>query len=263
MMHQYNVLIRTILDQGSRRLDRTGVGAVGIFNWQMEFDLRRAFPLVSQKETRWKVAFLEMLWFLRGEKNVKWLNDNGSKLWDAWADDHGRVGRIYGFQWRNWNNEGIDQISKMIDGLKNNEHGRRHIVSAWNVADLPYMSLPPCHWAHQCYVDHGWLDLKLFLRSSDVMLGLPFNIAQYALLTHLYGRATGLIPRRLIVDIGDAHIYNTHLEAARLVTDRIPEPQNPKLLISTENTDIDGYTMDDFHVVGYQPMPFIKLPVAV
>lgn len=217
-MEQYINLGKRILAEGEPRHDRTGVGAYSVFGANMTFDLRERFPLVTVKETRWKTAFLEMLWFLRGEPDTRWLNDHGCKLWDAWAkNDDGYLGPIYGVNWRSWstsrtfvNGSGkevfgsvlsFDQVRNLIDGLKNNPHGRRHLVSAWNVSDLSDMALPPCHWAHQCYVSNdGHLDLKLFLRSSDFALGLPFNIAQYALLTHLYARAAGLTARRLIVD---------------------------------------------------------------
>lgn len=266
---QYVNLINKIVRYGTPREDRTGVGTQGIFGYNMEFDLRDHFPIVSLKETRWKVAFLEMLWFLRGESHTQYLHDHGSKLWDAWADAHGNLGPVYGVNWRKWPDyEGgsIDQVANLIDGLRNNQHGRRHIVTAWNVTDLPQMALPPCHHSHQCYVDNGYLDLKLFLRSSDVMLGLPFNICGYALLTHLYARAAGLEARRLLVDIGDAHIYSNHFDGALEVVNRANEPNAfgaPLLNIKTSNIDIDGYKPDDFEVLYYNPKPHIKLEVAV
>jgi thymidylate synthase len=271
-MKQYVELGKRILAEGELRHDRTGVGTLSVFDAHMTFDLRERFPLVTVKETKWKVAFLEMLWFLRGEPSTMWLREQGCKLWDAWADKDGYVGPIYGAQWRSWWSEGvgvcIDQTAELIRGLKNHPHGRRHMVSAWNVGELNDMALPPCHWAHQCYVSNdGHLDLKLFLRSSDFALGLPFNIAQYALLTHLYARAAGLTARRLIVDIGDAHIYSNHVDTMQAVLDRACLSQmgvcSAELLFNTENTDIDGYAPDDFAIVGYEHHDHVPLPVAV
>lgn len=264
-MKNYIDLVQRVLRDGEERLDRTGVGALSVFSGCIEWDLRERFPLVTAKETRWKTAFLELLWFLRGEKTVKWLNENGSKLWNPWADEYGRVGRIYGFQWRNWNNEGIDQIKTMVDGINSNPSGRRHIVSAWNVGDLKYMGLPPCHAWHQCYSGGDeWLDMQVYQRSWDLALGAPFNIAQYALLLHLYARATGRKPRRLIFAYGDAHIYLNHINAMRKVCEDGPvDDDRATLLINTDNTDIDGYKPDDFDVTGYNPRLFVKLEVAV
>ena len=268
-MKQYIELGKRILAEGELRHDRTGVGAYSVFGANMTFDLRERFPLVTVKETRWKTAFLEMIWFLRGEDNTAWLHQHGCKLWDAWADADGFVGPIYGVNWRRWQADGygncFDQVNILINGLKNNPHGRRHIVSAWNVADLNVMALPPCHWAHQCYVSNdGHLDLKLFLRSSDFALGLPFNVAGYALLTHLYARAAGLTARRLIVDIGDAHIYSNHVDAMREVLERPSlSGRGPALVIDTYNIDIDGYKPEDFAIVGYEHHDHVPLSVAV
>jgi thymidylate synthase len=229
--------------------------------------------LVTVKETRWKTAFLEMLWFLRGEDHTDYLHEHNCKLWDAWADDKGWVQRIYGIQWRKWYKYDIDgcveidQVKNLIEGLKTNPNGRRHIVSAWNVGELDEMALPPCHYVHQCYTSEGYLDLKLIMRSSDFALGLPFNIAAYAMLTHLYARATGLKPRKLIVDLGDCHIYTNHVEQMKEVLERPlieDDHYNPtRLVIATENTDIDGYKPSDFLVVNYKHHPFVPLPVAV
>lgn len=273
-MRPYIDLVQDILRHGDRRDDRTGVGTLSIFDAKLSFDLRYRFPLVTLKETRWKIAFLEMLFFISGQTNAKWLNEHGSKLWDAWADEDGYLGPIYGYQWRGWGTytmtdhliyERIDQVRMLIEGLKTNPTGRRHIVSAWNVGDLREMALPPCHWAHQTYVTNdGHLDLKVFIRSSDVALGLPFNVAQYALLTHLYARAAGLTARRLIVDIGDAHLYLDHVDAMReAVSTRSPVDCQPQLWIKTDNTDIDGYKPEDFDITGYTFHPHIPLPVAV
>lgn len=271
-MKQYIELGKRILAEGELRHDRTGVGAYSVFGANMTFDLRERFPLVTVKETRWKTAFLEMLWFLRGEDNTSWLNEHGCKLWDAWADGNGRVGPIYGVQWRRWADwpfaAHYDQVRIVVNGLKNNPHGRRHIVSAWNVGELSNMALPPCHWAHQCYVSNdGHLDLKLFLRSSDFALGLPFNIAQYALLTHLYARAAGLSARRLIVDIGDAHIYSNHVDAMREVLERACLSElgacSAELIFNTTNTDIDGHRPEDFDISNYEHHDHVPLQVAV
>ena len=268
-MKQYIELGQRILAEGELRHDRTGVGTISVFGANMTFDLRERFPLVTVKETRWKTAFLEMLWFLRGEDNTDYLHEHGCKLWDAWADADGFVGPIYGVNWRRWQADGcgncFDQVNILVNGLKNNPHGRRHIVSAWNVADLNVMTLPPCHWAHQCYVSNdGHLDLKLFLRSSDFALGLPFNVAGYALLTHLYARAAGLTARRLIVDIGDAHIYSNHVDAMREVLERPSlSGRGPALVIDTYNIDIDGYKPEDFAIVGYEHHDHVPLSVAV
>lgn len=266
-MKQYIDLGRRILAEGELRTDRTGIGTLSVFGHNMTFDLRERFPLVTVKETRYKTAFLEMLWFLRGESNTAWLHEHGCKLWDAWADSNGELGPIYGAQWRQAGGvEGgtTDQVTELIEGLKTNPHSRRHIVSAWAIDDLPYMALPPCHWAHQCYVSNdGHLDLKLFLRSSDFGLGLPFNIAQYALLTHLYARTADLTARRLIVDIGDAHIYSNHVEKLREVLILEPIQDECILLFDTSNVDIDGYHPDDFIVEDYRHRPFVSLPVAV
>lgn len=263
-MKQWTDLIQHVIQNGEWRPDRTGVGTLSVFGGHMKFDLRERFPLVQAKETRWKVAFLEMLWFLRGERTTKWLNENGSKLWDAWADEYGRLGRIYGSQWRNWNNEGIDQIKAVINGVRLTPFGRRHIVSAWQVSDLSYMALPPCHWAHQLYAaDGGWLDMQVNQRSWDLALGAPFNIAQYALLLHLYARATDRKPRHLHFSYGDAHVYLNHVGALDEMLNRRWTEDSAKLVINTDNTDIDGYKPDDFEIVGYKPQPFIKLEVAV
>lgn len=264
-MQEYKNLIRRILVNGEiRGNERTGVGTVSVFNHNMTFDLRQRFPLVTIKETRWKTAFLEMLWFLRGESNIKWLNERGCKLWDAWADKDGNLGPIYGVQWRQSGGL-LDQINQMIWGLKNNPQSRRHIVTAWEPTDIPFMALPPCHWAHQCYISNdGGLDLTLFMRSSDVALGLPFNIAQYALLTHLYARAAGLTPRYLHVSLGDAHLYLNHVGAMTEVVELDSrEWALTKLVINTDNTDIDGYKPEDFNIEGYSHHPHVKLEVAV
>jgi len=272
-MQQYVDLVNRVLREGEPRADRTGVGTLAVFGGRIEFDLRERFPLVTVKETRWKTAFLEMLWFLRGETNTKYLHRHGCTLWDAWADGRGDLGPVYGAQWRRWEvptdyyadeAESVDQIAVLIDGLKNNPQGRRHIVSAWNVAELDYMALPPCHWAFQCYVSNsGELDMQVNQRSWDLALGAPFNIAQYALLLTLLARATGLEPRKLAFAFGDAHIYQNHVEAMREVVQRPLLDDIATLAIGTDNRGIDRYRLDDFQVLGYLPHPFVKLDVAV
>lgn len=270
-MKQYVDLVNRVLREGEPRADRTGVGTLAVFGGRIEFDLRERFPLVTVKETRWKTAFLEMLWFLRGETNTKYLHRHGCTLWDAWADEHGNLGPVYGAQWRSWMVHDLfgqatryDQIAVLIDGLKNNPQGRRHIVSAWNVAELDDMALPPCHWAFQCYVSNsGELDLQVNQRSWDLALGAPFNIAQYALLLTLLARATGLEPRKLAFVFGDAHIYQNHIEPMCEVVQRPVVDDIATLAIATDNTDIDLYYPEDFRVYGYAPHPFVKLDVAV
>ena len=269
-MQQYVDLVNRVLREGEPRADRTGVGTLAVFGGRIEFDLRERFPLVTVKETRWKTAFLEMLWFLRGETNTEYLHRHGCTLWDAWADKRGDLGPVYGAQWRRWDvstdyyEESVDQNAVLIDGLKNNPQGRRHIVSAWNVADLERMALPPCHWAFQCYVSNsGELDMQVNQRSWDLALGAPFNIAQYALLLTLLARATCLEPRKLAFAFGDAHIYQNHIEPMREVVQRPVVDDIATLGIATDNTGIDLYFPEDFRVYGYAPHPFVKLDVAV
>ena len=267
-MKQYVELLENILVEGEERGDRTGVGTLSIFGGQLSFDLRDHFPLVTIKKTLWKSAFIEMLWFLRGENNTSFLKANNVPIWDDWADAEGNLGPIYGVQWRKWpgqNNTTIDQVKLLIDGIKKNPNGRRHIVTAWNPTFLSVMGLPPCHRDFQCYVSNdGHLDLMMSIRSWDTALGGPFNIAQYALLTHLIARATGLTPRFLKINYGDAHLYSNHVTP---ITDmlvlREPMAGTAKLVINTENVDIDGYKPEDFDITGYECHPFVKLPIAV
>ena len=266
-MQNYINLVRRIITEGEVRKDRTGVGTLSIFGGSIEWDLRDRFPLVTAKETRWKTAFLEMLWFLRGESHTNYLQKHGSRLWDAWADQFGELGPIYGVQWRSWADGCllIDQVKALINGIKTSPAGRRHIVSAWNVADIDLMALPPCHAWHQCYTGGDeWLDMQVYQRSWDIALGAPFNIAQYALLLHLYARATGRKPRRLVFAYGDAHLYLNHVDAmTKVINDGPVWGDSAKLIIRTDNTDIDGYKPDDFDIEGYHPRPFVKLEVAV
>ena len=275
---QYRDLVKRILSEGEERKDRTGTGTISVFGGHMKFDLRERFPLVQCKETRYKVAFLEMLWFLRGEGNTSYLTQNSCKLWDAWADDVGDLGQIYGVNWRRWKSyyevegyhgdyttyDNIDQVKEVINGILNNPTGRRHIVSAWNVGELDEMALPPCHWAHQLYATNdGQLDMQVNQRSWDVGLGASFNIAQYALLLHLYARATGRAPRYLNFSYGDAHLYKDHIEQMKEVVERDMCYDTATLVFKTDNTDIDGYKPEDFEVVDYSHNGFVKLKVSV
>jgi len=292
---QYVDLLNKILSEGERREDRTGVGTLSIFGGQLSFDLRQRFPLVTIKKTLWKHAFIEMLWFLRGEPNIKYLHDHGVHIWDQWAKPDGSLGPVYGVQWRRWPGAAyeafgedrfkhhsiltrepgrtvvfeppIDQIKNLIERIKTRPRDRRLIVSAWNPAYVEKMGLPPCHRDFQCYVSNdGHLDLMMAIRSWDTCLGGPFNIAQYALLTHLLARATSLKPRHLKINYGDAHIYLNHVEKMREILsspDRAPIDCPTGLDILTDNTDIDGYKPEDFDIVGYRSHPFVKLEVAV
>lgn len=268
-MKQVHQLWNKILTEGEERLDRTGVGTLSIFGGQVCFDLRERFPLVTLKKTLFKSAFTEMLWFLRGENNTSYLKEYGIPIWDDWADADGNLGPIYGVQWRKWPSKipgfTIDQVKLLIDGIKQNPNGRRHIVTAWNPTYLSEMGLPPCHRDFQCYVSNdGHLDLMMAIRSWDTALGGPFNIAQYALLTHLIARATGLKPRHLKINYGDAHLYLNHVEKIHdVITLHQPIECDTQLVINTDNIDIDGYKPSDFDITGYESHPFVKLPIAV
>ena len=268
---QYKELVKRVLTDGEERQDRTGTGTLSVFGGQMKFDLRERFPLVQCKETRHKVAFLEMLWFLRGEGNTKYLNENGCKLWDAWSDKKGNLGPVYGEQWRFWKTGNVDgwmtykdQVAEVIENLIEKPNSRRHIVSAWNVRELDEMALPPCHWAHQLYATNdGHLDMMTHQRSWDIGLGTSFNIAQYALLLHLYARATGRKPRYLHFSYGDAHLYKDHVEIMKEVVERPTISDNAQIVFHTENTGVDGYNPEDFEIVGYASHGFAKLHVSV
>jgi thymidylate synthase len=301
-MQQYKDLIIRCLFKGEQRDDRTGVGTTSIFGASLDIDVRGGFPLVTLKKTLWRSAFIEMLWFLRGESNIDYLKEHNVKIWDAWADKAGNLGPVYGVQWRHWpgklhaltddellNNsfeatdfvgfaphraesgkavylyqKHHDQLKELIDGIKQNPSGRRHIVTAWNPGFIADMGLPPCHRDFQCYVTNdGHLDLMMSQRSADLLLGVPFNIAQYSLLLHLLARATNLKARRLRINYGDVHIYKNHMEAATELVKREPLSCKSELVINTDNTDIDGYTINDFNIEGYESYPFINLTVAV
>ena len=260
---QYLNLLRDILDNGVRRDDRTGTGTLGVFGRQMRFDLSKGFPLLTTKKLHTRSIFIELLWFLRGETNIAWLKDNGVSIWDEWADAEGELGPVYGKQWRSWaapNGQSIDQISKLVHGLKTNPNSRRHIVSAWNPADVDDMALPPCHCLFQFFVADGKLSCQLYQRSADVFLGVPFNIASYALLTHMLAKVVGLEPGDFVHTFGDAHLYLNHLEQAELQLTRAPLPL-PTLTV-TDKTDLFGFELSDFIVSDYAPWPHIKAEVS-
>ncbi len=261
---QYLNLLRDILDNGVRRDDRTGTGTLGVFGRQMRFDLSKGFPLLTTKKLHTRSIFIELLWFLRGETNIAWLKDNGVSIWDEWADTNGDLGPVYGKQWRSWaapNGASIDQIQKLVHGLKTNPNSRRHIVSAWNPADVDDMALPPCHCLFQFFVADGKLSCQLYQRSADVFLGVPFNIASYALLTHMLARVVGLEPGDFVHTFGDAHLYLNHLEQAELQLSRAPLPL-PTLTVADKD-DLFGFELSDFVVNDYQSWPHIKAAVAV
>lgn len=261
---QYLNLLRDILDNGVRRDDRTGTGTLGVFGRQIRFDLSKGFPLLTTKKLHTRSIFIELLWFLRGDTNIGWLKDNGVGIWDEWADANGDLGPVYGKQWRSWaapNGQSIDQIQKLIHGLKTNPNSRRHIVSAWNPADVDDMALPPCHCLFQFFVADGKLSCQLYQRSADVFLGVPFNIASYALLTLMLAQVLGLEPGDFVHTFGDAHLYLNHLEQAELQLTRQPLPL-PTLTVAPKS-DLFAYQLSDFVLSDYTPWPHIKAAVAV
>ncbi len=264
-MKQYLDLMRHVLEHGTAKEDRTGTGTVSVFGHQMRFDLSRGFPVVTTKKLHLKSIIHELLWFLRGDTNVKYLRDNGVSIWDEWADPNGELGPVYGYQWRSWPTPGgghIDQISQVIDQLKNNPDSRRIIVSAWNVAQIEQMALPPCHAFFQFYVADGRLSCQLYQRSADIFLGVPFNIASYALLTMMMAQVTGLQPGDFVHTLGDAHLYRNHLEQAQLQLSRTPYAL-PQMKINPAVTSLFDFSYEDFALVGYEHHPHIKAPVAV
>ena len=261
---QYLTLLRDILDNGATRDDRTGTGTRGVFGRQMRFDLQRGFPLLTTKKLHLKSIIYELLWFLRGDTNVRWLQERGVKIWDEWAGADGELGSVYGKQWRSWaspDGSSIDQIEKLVHGLKTNPHSRRHIVSAWNPADVEDMALPPCHCLFQFFVAEGKLSCQLYQRSADVFLGVPFNIASYALLTLMLARVAGLQPGEFIHTLGDAHLYLNHLEQAEEQLSRQPRPM-PVMYVAHRD-DLFAFEYEDFALEGYDPHPHIKAAVAV
>ena len=264
-MKQYLDLLRHILDHGVVKHDRTGTGTLSTFGYQMRFDLADGFPLLTTKKLHLKSIIYELLWFLAGDTNVRYLQEHGVRIWNEWADADGDLGHIYGYQWRSWpdyNGGHIDQISEAVDTIRHNPDSRRIIVSAWNVADLPAMNLPPCHALFQFYVADGRLSLQLYQRSADCFLGVPFNIASYALLLKMMAQVTGLEAGEFVHTLGDAHLYLNHLDQARLQLTREPRPL-PQIVVNPEVKDIFGFSYDDFSLEGYDPHPHIKAEVSV
>ena len=264
-MKQYQDLLRRILDEGVVKSDRTGTGTKSVFGHQMRFDLSQGFPLVTTKKLHLKSIIYELLWFLRGDTNVKYLQDHGVSIWDEWADEDGNLGHIYGYQWRSWpdyRGGHIDQIREVVDQIQHNPDSRRMIVSAWNVADLRTMNLPPCHLLFQFYVAEGRLSLQLYQRSADTFLGVPFNIASYALLLTMVAQVCGLQPGEFIHTTGDTHLYLNHLDQARLQLSREPRPL-PRLVVNPEVKDLFDFRFEDFAIEGYDPWPHIKAAVSV
>ncbi len=264
-MKQYQTLLREILDNGTDKSDRTGTGTRSIFGYQMRFDMADGFPLLTTKKVHLKSIIYELLWFLKGDTNVHYLQEHGVRIWNEWADENGDLGHIYGYQWRSWpdyNGGHIDQIKEAIETIKNNPDSRRIIVSAWNVGDLGNMNLPPCHAFFQFYVADGRLSLQLYQRSADTFLGVPFNIASYALLLLMVAQVTGLKPGHFVHTLGDAHIYNNHFEQVNLQLQRTPR-QLPRMIINPEVKDIFDFKFEDFQLEGYDPYPAIKGTVSV
>ena len=264
-MQQYLDLMQKILDEGVEKSDRTGTGTKSIFGHQMHFDLSEGFPLVTTKKIHLKSIIHELIWFLKGSTNIKYLKEKGVSLWDAWADENGELGPVYGAQWRSWPNPGkepIDQITNLIDGLKNDPDSRRHIVSGWNPTLIDQMALPPCHTLFQFYVANGNLSCQLYQRSADVFLGVPFNIASYALLTHMIAQVCELKPYRFVHTLGDAHLYLNHLDQANLQLTRDPKSL-PRLKLNKEVKEISDFKYEDIEILDYEFHPLISAPIAV
>ncbi len=264
-MRQYLELLRHVLEHGAEKADRTGTGTRSVFGWQMRFDLAEGFPLVTTKKLHLRSIIHELLWFIRGDTNIAYLRDNKVTIWDEWADANGDLGPVYGKQWRHWtglDGREIDQLRWVVDEIQRNPDSRRLIVSAWNVAELPQMALMPCHTMFQFYVANGKLSCQLYQRSADIFLGVPFNIASYALLTHMIARHCGLGVGDFVHTLGDAHVYSNHFEQAREQLARAPRPL-PKLVLAPEAADLFAMRYEDIAIEGYEPLPAIKAPVAV
>ena len=264
-MRNYLNLIEKVLQDGVEKSDRTGTGTVSIFGHQMRFDLSESFPCLTTKKLHLRSIIHELIWFLTGDTNIKYLNDNGVSIWDEWADENGNLGPVYGSQWRSWqtaDGDTIDQITQVVDNIRNNPDSRRLIVSAWNVAEVPKMKLPPCHTLFQFYVADGRLSCQLYQRSADIFLGVPFNIASYALLTCMIAQVCDLQPGEFIHTLGDAHLYNNHIEQAKLQLTREPKTP-PTLKLNPEIKSIFDFKFEDISIENYEPHPHIKAPVAV
>lgn len=264
-MKQYLQLLEHIVTSGVDKADRTGTGTRSVFGYQMRFDLSAGFPCVTTKKLHLRSIIVELLWFLRGETNIAYLRENGVRIWDEWADADGELGPVYGQQWRSWptpSGKKVDQIADLIVSLRENPDSRRHIVSAWNVADVPHMALPPCHCLFQFYVAEGKLSCQLYQRSADVFLGVPFNIASYALLTMMLAQTSGLVPGDFVHTLGDAHLYNNHLQQAQLQLTRAPR-QLPTMRVNPDVKDLFAFRYEDFELTDYDPHPHIKATVAV
>ena len=264
-MRQYLDLMSHVLEHGDRKTDRTGTGTLSVFGWQMRFRLQDGFPLLTTKKLHTRSIIHELLWFLQGDTNIRYLKENGVSIWDEWADENGDLGPVYGKQWRHWqtaDGRGVDQITRLIEGIKRNPDSRRHLVTAWNPGEVENMALPPCHALFQFYVANGRLSCQLYQRSADIFLGVPFNIASYALLTHMVAQACELEPGDFIWTGGDCHLYLNHLEQAREQLSREPRPL-PQLRINPAVKDVFAFRFEDFALEGYDPHPPIKAPVAV
>jgi thymidylate synthase len=264
-MRQYLDLMSHVLEHGDRKTDRTGTGTLSVFGWQMRFRLQDGFPLLTTKKLHTRSIIHELLWFLQGDTNIRYLKENGVSIWDEWADENGDLGPVYGKQWRHWqtaDGRGVDQITRLIEGIKRNPDSRRHLVTAWNPGEVENMALPPCHALFQFYVANGRLSCQLYQRSADIFLGVPFNIASYALLTHMVAQACEFEPGDFIWTGGDCHLYLNHLEQAREQLSREPRPL-PQLCINPAVKDVFAFRFEDFTLEGYDPHPHIKAPVAV